>query len=85
MPEKAVLTTEHLQEWLSERIAAEIGGQASDIDMDASFSSFSLDSLSTVSLSYELEIYTGLVVDPTVFFEFDTPNKLIQWVQSQAK
>jgi len=85
MPPKDTITNADLQDWLRQKLAVEIGVEPGLIDLNAPFAGHKLDSLTMISISYELEEYTGLVIDPAVFFEFDTPNKLIQWVQSQEK
>lgn len=78
------LTTEQLQQWLKEKLSAEIGVETTLINLDTPFTQINLDSLSMVSLAYDLETYTGIVIDPTVFSEFDTPNKLVEWIRLQT-
>lgn len=77
------LTTLQLQHWLTEKLSAEIGVEPASINLNTPFTEINLDSLSMVSLAYDLETYTGLAIDPTIFSEFDTPNKLVQWIQLQ--
>lgn len=79
------MTTEELQNWLRQKLSEETSSDSKTIDLDADFASLDLDSLSTVSLAYELETLAGVVIDPTVFSEFRTPNELIQWIQMQRK
>lgn len=78
------LTTEQLQHWLKEKLSTEIGVETTLINLDTPFTQINLDSLSMVSLAYDLETYTGIVIDPTVFSEFDTPNKLVEWIRLQT-
>jgi acyl carrier protein len=79
------MTTEQLQDWLRQKLSEETSSDSKAIDLDADFTNLNLDSLSIVSLAYELETFTGVVIDPTVFSEFKTPNELIQWIQLQRK
>lgn len=79
------MTTEQLQHWLLQKLSEESSLAVSAINLDADFSNLNLDSLSVVSLAYELETFTGVVIDPTVFSEFKTPNELVQWIQQQTK
>jgi acyl carrier protein len=79
------MTNEQLQLWLRDKLSEETGSESNHIDLDTPFSAYKLDSLTMVSMSFDLGQHTGLAVDPVVFFEFDTPNKLVQWVQSQMK
>lgn len=69
--------------WLQEQIAQESGKQIADTSCDEEFENFDLDSLSLVSLSYELETKFDLDIGPTVFTEFNTINKLSEWVETQ--
>jgi acyl carrier protein len=79
------MTTEQLQHWLRQKLSEESALDMKTVDLDADFTNLSLDSLSVVSLAYELETYTGVIIDPTVFSEFKTPNELVQWIQLQKK
>ena len=79
------MTTEQLQDWLRQKISEETSSDGKTIDLDVDFTTLDLDSLSTVSLAYELETVTGVVIDPTVFSEFKTPNELVRWIQLQRK
>jgi acyl carrier protein len=79
------MTTEQLQDWLRQKLSEETSSDSKTIDLDVDFSDLGLDSLSTVSLAYELETFTGVVIDPTVFSEFRTPNELVRWIQLQTK
>lgn len=79
------MTTEQLQDWFREKLGEETATDSTVIDLDSEFDNLNLDSLSIVSLAYELEVATGTVIDPTVFTEFKTPNQVVQWIQSQVK
>lgn len=79
------MTTEQLQHWLLQKLSEETSLAVNAINLDADFSNLNLDSLSVVSLAYELETFTGVVIDPTVFSEFKTPNELVQWILQQKK
>jgi acyl carrier protein len=79
------MTTEQLENWLRQKLGEETSTDSKTIDLDVDFVNLNLDSLSTVSLAYELETLTGVIIDPTVFSEFRTPNELIRWIQLQKK
>lgn len=69
---------------LTQLIATETGLEIKEISGDENFENFNLDSLSLVSLAFELENVTGLSsIDPTVFTEYNTINKLTVWVENQ--
>jgi acyl carrier protein len=72
-----------VKEWLQYQIAEEAGIPLENISCDENFESFKLDSLSMVSISFELESKLNIEISPTVFTEFNTINKLVAWINSQ--
>ena len=74
---------ETLRTWMIQKVAEEAGIKEDEIDADSPFESFNLDSLSVVSISYDLENFSGKTVDPTVFGEHKTINKLVSWLEKQ--
>jgi acyl carrier protein len=72
-----------ITEWLQHQIADEAGIPVANISCDEDFESFKLDSLSMVSISFELESKLNVELSPTVFTEFNTINKLVTWIDSQ--
>jgi polyketide synthase 13 len=71
---------ENIINWLKSKVAEEAGIPEQEVSETATFESFQLDSLSLVSLSYELEQLTGKTMEPTVFWEYNTIDKLSDWV-----
>jgi acyl carrier protein len=70
--------------WLQNKIAEETGMAVDEVNCDESFESFSLDSLATISISYDIEQEYGLEeLNPTVFSEYSSINKLATWIESQ--
>ncbi len=69
--------------WLQEKIAEETGIPTSEVLCDVEFENFNLDSLSLISLSFDLETLLEKELSPTLFTEFNTINKLTEWVYSQ--
>lgn len=72
-----------IEVWLKQQISEEAGVPVNEISNDDEFENFKLDSLSLVSLAFELEKVVDKEIDPTVFTEFNTINKLTKWVKSQ--
>jgi acyl carrier protein len=72
-----------VREWLQKQIAEESGVAMEQISCDDDFENFRLDSLSLVSISYELESRMNIEISPTVFSEFNTINKLTEWIDNQ--
>ncbi len=72
--------------WLKERIAEETDIAISQISGDQEFSEFNMDSLSTLTLAFDLEALLGIEeLDPTVFSEYNTINKLAAWIEQRQK
>jgi acyl carrier protein len=71
-----------VKEWLQHQIADESGVPVEQISCDENFENFKLDSLSIVSISYELESRINIEISPTVFTEFNTINKLAAWINT---
>ncbi|RYY58191.1 MAG: acyl carrier protein [Chitinophagaceae bacterium] len=69
---------------LTELISDETGLAASEISGDENFENLNMDSLSVVSLAFELEKLTGIEpIEPGLFIEYNTVNKLATWVDSR--
>lgn len=69
--------------WLRDKIAEESGFDSTQVSYDEAFESFKLDSLSLLSLSYELESLLERDLDPTLFTEYNTINKLVAWLEEE--
>ncbi|CAM4196938.1 acyl carrier protein [Cytophagaceae bacterium 50C-KIRBA] len=70
--------------WLIAQIASEASISEKEVDCDVSFEHFNLDSLAIVSISFEMESEFQLEnVDPSLFSEYNTINKLCVWLESQ--
>ncbi len=71
-------------DWLQQKIADETGLPLEEVGCEVPFDTFDLDSLATVSLSFEIERKFGIEeLNPTVFTEYNSINKLATWLQSQ--
>jgi len=74
------INIEKLSQWFKKNIAVETGVSENEIRLDVPLDSYTMDSLSFVTLSYELGIYLNTEIDPTIFWEFKTINELIEWL-----
>lgn len=72
-----------LEAWLIERISAETGLPAQEIEVDMPFARLGLDSTAAVALTGELEEVLGQTLDPTVVFEFPTIARLARHLAGQ--
>lgn len=74
----------NFRQWLITQIASEASINEEEIDCDAPFDQFNLDSLAIVSISFEMESVFQLEnVDPSLFSEYNTINKLCVWLENQ--
>ncbi len=74
----------NFRNWLIKQIALEASISEQEVDCDSTFESFDLDSLSIVSISFEMETEFQLEsIDPSIFSEFNTINKLCLWMENR--
>lgn len=70
------MTSLQLEDWLCEKIAAEIGVSADEVDRDEAFAAFGLDSMQAVALSGELETLLGRRLAPTLLWDHPSVTRL---------
>lgn len=73
-----------IKKWLQEKISEETDIPFDEISFDINFESFNMDSLAILSITFELEEYLSreeVQIDPSVFSEFNTINKLTVWIE----
>ncbi|MFM1843119.1 MAG: hypothetical protein RLZZ490_1861 [Cyanobacteriota bacterium] len=69
-----------IEDWLIQRLAANMGCSAEEIDPSISFSRHSLDSSVALSLTGELAEYLGISLQPTLFWEYPTIEVLADYL-----
>lgn len=72
-----------IRRWLQNQIAEESGIPVDEVSCDEDFANFKLDSLSLVSISFELGSRVNMEVSPTLFTEFNTINSVVEWIDNQ--
>ncbi len=73
-----------IQNWLTEKISEESGIPKEQIDINEGLENLDLDSLASVSIAFEIEEKFSLKeVNPSIFSEYNTINKLSEWIQNQ--
>lgn len=75
------MNNQELKNWLVQKISEESDIQPENIDTSAPIESFNLDSLSMITLSYDLETALGKEIDPTVFWQHNTIEKLAEAIE----
>ena len=72
------------EEWLIQKISDESGISAAAITHTTRFDSLFLDSLSLISVLYDMEGEFGLEeLNPGIFSQFETVGELASWIQEQ--
>jgi acyl carrier protein len=65
-----------IRHWLAEHLAELLGVNEAQIDIDADFDSFGLDSAAAVAMTGELEEVLGCDIDPSVAYDHRTIRQL---------
>jgi phthiocerol/phenolphthiocerol synthesis type-I polyketide synthase C len=73
-------TAAAIEAWMVERLAEELGTDASAIDALASFASHGLASRDLIGLSGELEEWLGMAISPVVLYEHSTIRALASYL-----
>jgi len=72
-------------DWLVDRIAAVLAVDARTIPVDAPFAELGLSSLNAVELSDDLQRWAGLVLSPTLAFDYPTIEAVAEHVAEEAE
>lgn len=76
------MNNQEIKNWLVQKIAEESDIQPESVKTDMPIESFNLDSLSMITLSYDLEKVLGKEIDPTVFWQHNTIDKLAKAIET---
>lgn len=80
------ITETSIEKFICALIAKDQGLKEEDISITEKFDQFNLDSLSKLSIAYEIEQEFKLdYLNPGVLSEFDTINKLATWIKSKTE
>ena len=74
------MTEELLSDWFKQKLAEETGQKQTEISLDSPIEEYRLDSLSSISLTQDLEDLVGFYIEPNIFSEFETINDVIEWI-----
>jgi acyl carrier protein len=78
-------TRSGIESWLKARIASELEQEETQIDPDARFASYGLDSMSALVLTGELEEWLGLELPSTLVWDFPTVRELAVHLESRLQ
>jgi acyl carrier protein len=71
-------TTESIQDWLIDQLAVRLDLDPDDIDIDASFESFGMESAEALVMLTQLEQWLGRTVPPVLVWNYPTIAQLSQ-------
>jgi acyl carrier protein len=71
-------TAELIQDWLIDQLAVRLDLEPDDIDIDASFESFGMESAEALVMLTQLEQWLGRTVPPVLVWNYPTIAQLSQ-------
>ncbi len=77
-------TAEAIQDWLASQIAQRLDIEPDDLDIQASFESYDLDSAEALVLVSKLEKCLGVPLSPTLLWNYPTIETLAQRLAEDA-
>lgn len=69
-------TEREIETWLAEYVGELLALPSGEIDPDATFDSFGLDSATAIGITGELEEWLGISIDPDVAYNYPTIRSL---------
>lgn len=78
--QEKVLSVTEIQNWLVSYIAELIEVTRDEIDVNIPFDEYGLDSSMSVTMVADLEVWLGRPLDPTLIYDYPTPEKLAKHV-----
>ncbi|WP_254561324.1 acyl carrier protein [Dyadobacter diqingensis] len=76
---------ELLADWFKQKLSEELGTSKNEISLESPIASYRLDSLSSISLTQDLEDLVGFYIEPNIFSEFETIDDVIEWILQKEK
>lgn len=73
-----------MADWLTGMVAKTLGLAPKDMDRDAPFARYGLDSIDASVLAAEIGEQTGLAVEPTLLWDHNTINKCAAHLMTAA-
>lgn len=83
-PRKPELTEEGIQDWLITRLASFLGLDPDDVDLDAPFAQYGLDSSVAIDVIGELSEWLAISPDPSLFWEYPSITKISRYLVQQV-
>ena len=73
-----------IRDWIVSRVARELAVDAAEIEVDAPFSRYGLDSVAAVHLVSDLEEWLKVELYPTLPYEYPTAQSMARYLTSVA-
>jgi acyl carrier protein len=67
---------EQIERWVVELVSSLVGVPAEDIDVNARFDRYGIDSAASISVTEELEQHLGRELEPTLLYDYPTIHGL---------
>lgn len=79
------MTAEDVQDWLACQIAAQLGVDADEINIRASFDSYGLNSLQAMSIAKLGKQHLGVELSPLVIWNYPNVESLSQYLAEEIQ
>ncbi|WP_156755320.1 acyl carrier protein [Actinokineospora pegani] len=73
-----------IADWLTERVASYLDTDADSIDRDLPLAEYGLDSVYALSLCGDIEDTLGLVVEPTLAWDYPTVTAMAEFLRAEV-
>jgi len=80
---KQIPSAAEIQAWLVNYIAEIVQMEPEQIDPTMPFERYGIDSEDGVILSGDLEDWLGYDIDPTIIFDYPTPESLVEYIEKR--
>ncbi|HLP87797.1 MAG TPA: acyl carrier protein [Nostocaceae cyanobacterium] len=77
------ITAEHIQDWLAEQIATQLGIDVDQINITASFHYYGLDSVQMMNIANLGKEFFGLQLSPLVIWNYPNIESLSQYLAAE--
>ena len=78
------MTAVEIKSWLVSKIAEEADLDSEAIATDVPFETYRLDSLSLITITYDLEKLLGKEIEPTMFWQHNSIDQLAEAIEKSA-
>ena len=75
---------EEVQDWMVAYLARILETSPAEIDLDASFEQFALDSVNAIGMTGDLEEWLGVRIDPMTVYDYPTIRSMSRYLAEQS-